>query len=129
MDDRDKIEGYLIALGYSFEKLNPDTWLINESEKGLINVLLFLESPILVVRVNVMSAPKVDREAFFLEVLKLNGSDLMHGAYAMDGEKLILLDTHLVETLDIEELQTTLDAFSLALFQHFQKLNIYRSKE
>ena len=127
MTDTDKLEGYLITMGFSFEKIDDSTWLINEPSKGLNNVVIFLDSPVVVVRVHVMNAPLKDRETFFAELLKMNATELVHGAYALDGEKLILLDTHLIQTLDLEELQTTLDAFSLALAQHFNKLSAYRN--
>lgn len=127
MTEQDKLEGYLITLGLSFEKLEENAWLINEPSKGLDNVMIYLDSPVVVVRVNVMSVPKTRREEFFREVLVLNTADLVHGAYALDGEKLILIDTHLIGTLDIEELQTTMDAFSLALSQHFNKLSAFRT--
>lgn len=127
MTAKDKLEGYLITLGFSFEKPGENVWLINEPSKGLDNVVIFLDDPIVVVRVNVMSVPATQREDFFREVLTLNAADLVHGAYALDGDKLILMDTHLIGTLDLEELQTTLDAFSLALSQHFKKLSAYRT--
>ena len=127
MNGREKLEGYLISLGYSFEKLGDDTWLINEPAKGLLNVMILLDAPVVMIRVNVMNTPELKKEEFLTDVLRLNATDVIHGAYALDGDKLILIDTLLIETLDKEELQSTLDAFSLALFQHFSKLSVYRN--
>jgi endonuclease/exonuclease/phosphatase (EEP) superfamily protein YafD len=73
-----------------------------------------------------MTVPDVNREQFFEQLLKLNQSDMIHGAYALEGEDIILLNTLVAETLDFEEFQATLDAIGLALAQHYQKLSSYR---
>ena len=46
----------------------------------------------------------------------------MHGAYALDGNDIILINTLVVQTLDQEELQATLDSISLAIVEHYEKL-------
>ncbi len=63
---------------------------------------------------------------FFEELLKLNATDLFHGSYGLDGDNVILIDTLEVETLDIEELQASIDAMGLALVQHYELLSRYR---
>lgn len=126
MDDQDKLERTLVNLDLSFEKIAEGTWLINDSAKGLMNVLVAAAAPYAVVRVNVMNVPAKNREAFFETVLKLNATDLAQGAYAVDNGKLILMNSHNIPTLDLEEMQGTLDTFSLALSQHFPILSKYR---
>ena len=51
---------------------------------------------------------------------------MIHGAYALEGNEVILLNTLVGATLDLEEFQATLDAFGLALAQHFRTLAKYR---
>ncbi|WP_037570754.1 YbjN domain-containing protein [Spirochaeta cellobiosiphila] len=126
MDYKNKVESYLINLDCTFENLDDSMWLITDEEKGLNNIILMLEEPILIVRINVMSLPTKKREDLYKQVLTLNGSDLMHGAYAIENENLILIDTLEIATLDLEELQASLDAFGLALAQHFKALSKYR---
>lgn len=126
MAESAKIEGYLLSLSLTYETVEDGTWLINGDEKGLENVLVILADPVVIIRVKVMSIPGQQRESFFEQLLRLNQSDMIHGAYALEGDHVILLNTLVGATLDIEEFQATLDAIGLALAQHYQTLAKYR---
>jgi len=121
-----KIESYLVNLDIPYEDLGDNTWLINDQESGLEQVAVAVNEPLVVVRVKVMEVPKKDREQFMLTLLKLNGSDLVHGAYAVVDEEVILIDTLNYETMHQEDFQATLDAISLALTEHYSLLAAYR---
>jgi hypothetical protein len=124
--DSNKLESYLINLDLTYEKLDSYTWLITDPEKGLENVFIIFEEPLVILRVDVMQVPKKNREALFEKLLTLNGSDLIHGAYALDNEKIIITETFVHDTIDFEEFQASLDAVSLALAQHYPVLTKYR---
>lgn len=124
--NKEKIEGYLINLGLSFENVDAKTWLINDEEKGLEQVVVILEEPLLIIRVKVMSVPGKEKEFFYRQLLELNALDLLHGAYALDGEDVILIDTLLSDSLDLEEIQTSLDGIGLALAEHYPILSKFR---
>lgn len=128
MSSNSKIEGYMINLGLTFEEIDENSWMINDEEKGLEQVTVFAADPLVVVRVSVMEIPNQEREKFFEQLLMLNATDLVHGAYALENGKVILVDTLEYETLDIEEFQATLDAIGLALAQHYPVLSKYRTK-
>ena len=121
-----KIEGYMLSLSLTYVTVEDGTWLINADEKGLENVLVIVADPVVIVRVKVMSIPGQRREEFFEQLLRLNQSDMIHGAYALEGDDVILLNTLVGATLDLEEFQATLDAIGLALAQHYQTLAGYR---
>ena len=121
-----KIEGYMLSLSLTYETVEDGTWLINDNEKGLENVLVILADPVVIIRVKVMSIPGQRREEFFEQLLRLNQSDMIHGAYALEGDDVILLNTLVGATLDLEEFQATLDAIGLELAQHYRKLASYR---
>lgn len=126
MMDSNKLESYLINLDLTYEKLDSYTWLITDTEKGLENVFIIFEDPLVILRVDVMQVPKKNREALFEKLLTLNGSDLIHGAYALDNEKIIITETFVHDTIDFEEFQASLDAISLALAQHYPILTKFR---
>ena len=121
-----KIEGYMLSLSLTYETVDDGTWLINDEEKGLENVLVILADPVVIIRVKVMGIPARQREEFFEQLLRLNQSDMIHGAYALEGDDVILLNTLVGATLDLEEFQATLDAIGLELAQHYRKLASYR---
>ena len=126
MADSARIESYLLSLSLTYEEVGDQTWVINDDEKGLENVLVILANPVVIIRVKVMAIPDKEREQFFEQLLRLNQSDMIHGAYALEGDDVILLNTLVGETLDVEEFQATLDAIGLALAQHYQMLAKYR---
>ena len=125
---KDKIEDYLYKLTLTFQSPSPDTWVIDDDEKGLRNVVVLADEPIVVFRVKVMDLPANNREEFFEKLLRLNAQDLVHGAYGLEGDSVILLNTLFAETMDIEEFQSTLDALGLALRQHYEILSKYRKQ-
>ena len=128
MADAARIEGFLVSLSLTYEDVGEQTWVINDSESGLENVVVILADPVVMVRVKVMQAPATRREEFFELLLRLNHSDMIHGAYALEGNDVILLNTLVSETLDQEEFQATLDAVGLALAQHYATLAEYRHR-
>ncbi|MBW8003464.1 MAG: YbjN domain-containing protein [Planctomycetes bacterium] len=129
MKGKDKIESYMVDLSLACEEVKENAWLINDEEKGLRNLMVMLSDPLVVIRVKVMDLPDGNREAFFEKLLRLNAEDLLHGAYALEGENVILIDTLELETMDFEEFRASLEAMGLALVQHYKVLSGYRRKE
>ena len=124
-----KVEGYMINLGMTFEEIDENSWIINDEENGLEQVAVIIADPILIIRVNVMENPDGRKEEFYEKLLSLNAADLVHGAYGLEGGRVILVDTLELGTLDIEEFQASLDAIGLALAQHYPVLSEYRTEE
>ena len=124
-----KIESYLIDLGISYEEVSPNTWLIDDEEKGLPSVIASLADPVVVISAKVMRTPTADREAFFHELLTLNGGELLHGAYALEGEDVVLIDTLEYGTMDKSEFEASLDAIGFALSEHYPRLSRFSTNK
>jgi hypothetical protein len=125
MQGLNKIEDFLITLGLSYEEPQIGTWLVEDPEKGLPGIVVSFAEPVVILSAKAMRVPTKDREAFFLELLKLNYSGLLHGAYAIDGDDVVLVDTLVYETLDKEEFEASLDAIGFALSEHYPLLSRY----
>jgi len=128
MAGMNKVETYLIDLGLSYEEVGANTWLVEDQAKGIPPIMIALAEPIIVIRANVMAVPKADREVFFHELLKLNAGQLMHGAYGIDGDNVILIETHDYDTLDKSELETAIDAIGFALSEQYPLLSRFGKK-
>lgn len=126
MLNKEKLEGFMLELGLSFEEQEENVWVVFGEEMGMENVIVLIEEPIIIVRVNVMEVPEKNKQEFYGTLLRLNATDMIHGAYAVDDEKVILMNTLVADTLDLEEFQATLDAIGLALVQHYEILAKYR---
>ncbi len=129
MSGEEKVRSYLVDLGLTHEEVGDKTFLINDQEKGLENLVIMVSEPLVILRVKVMELPDARREELFERLLRLNAEDLLHGAYALEGDHVILIDTLEVETMDLEELRASFEAIGLALVQHYKVLNEYRQKE
>ena len=124
--EENKIEQYLIDLKYNYQEVKPNFWLLDDAEHNLEGMVVMYADPLVIVRVQVMNAPKENREKFYTKLLELNAVDMIHGAYGLEGEKVVIIDTLEYETLDYVEFRATLDAISLALTQHYPVLSVYR---
>jgi hypothetical protein len=125
---KDKIEGYLIHLSMTYEEVGDHIWLINDEEKGLGHVVVFSEDSLVTIRAKIMEIPKENKIQFFEQLLRLNASDMVHGAYALENNDVIIIDTLELDTMDIEEFQASLDAIGLAVAQHYPILSKFRNQ-
>ena len=128
MSPQQKIEGYLVRLGLTFQQHAPGTWLVSDAQRGLENLVIAVADSHVIMRMNVMEVPARNREKLFEELLRLNAADLVHGAYGIEGRYIILIDTLDTEGMGLEEFEGTLDAIGLAVAQHYRVLSSYRVK-
>ena len=129
--DKQRITGFLNTLGLSYDAVGENAWVIQDEEKGLENVVVLYEEPIVIIRVRVTKVPAERPCALFEELLRLNASEMTHGAYGLEDDSIILLNTLVSATVDLEEFQASLDSMSLSVAQHYPVLAKYlqRKKE
>ena len=127
MRSQDDIESYLARADVTYEEVGEDgMWLVRDPSMGE-NVAIKAAGPLLLFRVKVLELREVaDKAALFEELLSLNASDLVHGAYGISDGAVVLTCALQVENLDYNELQAVLDDFSLALANHYEQLTKYR---
>ncbi|MDR2434687.1 MAG: YbjN domain-containing protein [Treponema sp.] len=121
-----KIEQYLIDMMLSYRQVAPNLWLLDDEKSRLQGVAVMLAEPLVLVRATVMDVPAHNTLELYTRLLELNAVDVVHGAYALEGGKIILIDTLEYATMDYEEFRATLEAFSLALTEHYPVLSKYR---
>ncbi len=122
-----KVEGYLINLDLSFEEIAENSWIINDPEKGLEKIIIIYDEPLVIIRVKVMELPENNKIELYETLLKFNASELVHGAYALEEDHIVMVDSLEYGTMDLEEFQASLDAIGLALAQHYPILTKYRN--
>ncbi len=98
-------------------------WVIHDT----ITIVVTYEPPLVVFRVKLMEIPKERCEEFFKLLLELNASNMIHGAYGIEGDNVVLIDTLQSEHLDFNEFQASLEALLLASTQDYQRLNAFRN--
>ncbi|MEN6363516.1 MAG: hypothetical protein ABFC81_00410 [Rectinema sp.] len=123
MNALSKIEEYLIDLGISYQEISKGAWLIDDDSKGLPPMVVSVADPIVVIRAVVMPVPEKNSATLFEELLRLNASDFLHGAYAIDGHDIVAIDTLEYANMDKNEFGASLEALGFALAQHFPILS------
>ena len=123
-----KIEQYLIDLKYNYQEVKQNFWLLEDTDHDLEGIAILYSDPLVIIRVQVMNIPQQNKQDFFAKLLELNASEMIHGAYGLEGDKVVIIDTLEYESMDYTGFQAALDAISLALTQHFPILSVYREK-
>jgi hypothetical protein len=121
-----KVESYLMDLGIAYQEVSASDFYIDDQSKGLPGITIAIDEPIVVIRVRVMPIPAGNQAKLFEELLRLNGTDMVHGAYGLDGGDVVLIDTLEYATMDKQEFEASLDSIGLALSKHYGVLGAYR---
>ncbi|MDR1802980.1 MAG: YbjN domain-containing protein [Treponema sp.] len=124
--EENKIEQYLIELKYSYREVKPNLWLLDDAENSIEGIVVMYADPLVIIQVQVMEIPTLNSHELYRKLLELNAGDMIHGAYGLEGNKVVIIDTLRYDTMDYPEFRATLDAISLALTQHYPVLSVYR---
>ena len=119
------IQSYLLKMGLAYEEPRESTWLIKGLD-GVENVIITLAGPVLVFRVKIMDVPRHHREELFRTLLELNATEMMHGAYGVEGDAVVISDALQLENLDYNEFAATIDDITLAVASHHGRLHKYQ---
>ena len=125
---KEKLESFFINLQLTYEEVSENMWVISDDENNLGYVVVYAEDELVTLRAKVMKLPDSNREQCFEELLRLNG-EMVHGAYAIEEDSVILVDSLVAPTMDLEEFQASLDSTGLALAQHYPRLAKYREQK
>lgn len=120
----DDLEAYLTRLDRKFEKVDTETYLVSLGPKSPVAVLR-VASPVVVVQVEVGVAPSSDAAAetkLFRKLLELNATDLLHAAYGIEGNRIVLSAALELASMDIGELEAVLANIDMAIAEHVPSL-------
>lgn len=89
-------------------------------------IAIRLAPPVLVVRVDIGSVPNTDaatQARLFRKLLEFNSSALLHAAYAIDAEGIVLGSALELDNLDLNELEAVLADLDMAVAEHVPALH------
>lgn len=126
----EKIKTYLIELGHdiTYENVEDEIFVVNNSELGLQNLVLGCADPILILEQYLFDIKPTDVNA--LRFLLESNRTIIHGAFVLDeeGTKVIFRDTLQVENLDLNELEGSINSLSMLLSEHATELIKFSQK-
>jgi hypothetical protein len=124
MADFHSVKAYLQELHLSIAQEDPAEGLVvvEDEGRGIKNLFVDCEEPILVFEQMIMPVPQQTGD-LFRRLLQMNRT-LVHGAFALDedGTRILFRDTLQLATLDLNEVEATIEALSLALAEHADEL-------
>ena len=127
MVTRDDLESFLIRMDLDFNEVDEGMFLVQGSNEGA-PVVVHHTPPLLVIRLKVMSLPTGnDLGELYKALLVWNATDMVHGAYGIEEEDLIISDTLELETLDFPELQASLESVQMAASSHVERIKALAS--
>ena len=136
MVTREDVESYLIRMDADFDEVDDGMFLVRTENEGA-PIVVHHSEPLLLVRMKVMDLPGDGRTAdaedggspsadglapLYETLLRLNATDVVHGAYGIEEGELILCDTLQLGTLDFEELRASLESIQLAATTHVSRI-------
>jgi len=129
MQNKDDIEAFLGRLdsgSAEVEELESGLWVVRTAAGA--EVLIQYAPPVVILRVAVMPLPTgVQRQAELCrQLLGYNAVELVHGAYGLEGDRVVLVDTLELQNLDFTEFEASFDSLTLALATHLGALAPYR---
>ena len=124
MADFQTVKSYLQELHLMIVKEEPAACIlvVEDDERGIKNLVVDCEEPILIIEQMIMDVPAHPGD-MFRRLLQMNRT-LVHGAFVLseDGKRVLFRDTLRLEHLDLNEVQGTIEALSLALAEHAAEL-------
>ena len=123
MVTREDLESYLIRMDAEFEEVDDGMFLVRPENSGA-PIVVHHSDPVLVVRMKVMDLPadSGSHGDLYETLLRLNVSDVIHGAYGLEEHELIISDTLQLATLDFGELRASLDSVQMAASSHLARI-------
>jgi hypothetical protein len=115
------LESYLIRMDVEYQEVAEGMYLVRGRNDDL-PIVVNHSPPLLIVRMKVMELPRDVDPSLFRTLLELNATDLVHGAYGIEENELILSHTFLLETLDFQELQAALESVQMAASGHMERI-------
>ncbi|MFN8645427.1 MAG: hypothetical protein U0104_01600 [Gemmatimonadales bacterium] len=129
MRAREDIENFLDRLdsgSADTREIEPGLWVVRTTAGA--EVVVHFAPPVVILRVTVMTLPAGAQKQAELcrALLAYNARDLVHGAYGLEGDRVVLVDTLELENLDFNEFEASFDSLTLALATHLGALAPYR---
>ena len=126
----EKVKNFLLDLDLKIvdENETQELVVVEDEENGIMNLVIDCEPPILILEQLIMEVPGETGD-FYKRLLQMNRS-LVHGAFVLDEDAkyIFFRDTLQLENLDLNELEGTIQALSLALAENGAELLKYTSR-
>ena len=131
MSDFNTVKDYVLELGFAISKEIPDEeiLIINDEERGIQSLVIDCEDTVLVVEQLILKLDSAASIVTYKRLLQMN-RDLVFGAFVLneEGDSLLYRNTLALANLDLNELESTINALSLGLAENGEELLSFADK-
>ncbi len=128
MITNDQIEAYLIETELPYEQVKEGFWIIHDDHDEVDNIVVVHTPPVITFRVKLMNIPEEsDRVELYENLLKLNATSMIAGAYGLEDDAVVIVDSLQSENLDLNEFTASIDAIAFAVREHYEELRQFHS--
>jgi len=131
MSDFNTVKDYVLELGFAISKEIPDEeiLIINDEERGIQSLVIDCEDTVLVVEQLILKLDSAASTVTYKRLLQIN-RDLVFGAFVLneEGDSLLYRNTLALANLDLNELESTINALSLGLAENGEELLSFADK-
>ena len=121
----DLVKGYVLELGFEIDEEIPEEEIVivNDHERGIHNLVIDCEESVLVLEQLIMKIDSGAGAEMYRRILQMN-RELVFGAFVLNdsADTLLYRNTLALDTLDLNELETTINALSLGLAENGEEL-------
>lgn len=123
-ENLDRVKGYLLDLDLTIVSENEaeELLVVDDEDNGIKHLVIDCEPPIVILEQLIAETPAEPGD-LFKRLLQMNNT-LVHGAFVLDetGERIFYRDTLQLANLDLNELEGSIRALSLALGEYGAEL-------
>ncbi len=116
------IERYILTSGIEYDQPGSGTWVLRDSSWGGAQIVVHHDEPLVIFRVKLIDLPADLAQAVELTMLRrlltLNATEMLQGAYALEGRSVVAVEVMQAENLDQNEFLAAVDTLTLAVEEH-----------
>ena len=131
MSDFNTVKEFVLELGFAISSEIPEEEIviIDDEERGIQSLVIDCEDTVVVLEQLILQLDTAVGAEELARILQMN-RDLVFGAFVLndDGAALLYRNTLALENLDLNELESTINALSLGLAENGEELLGFASK-
>jgi len=122
MKEKADLERYLLELGQPYEEIADGIYMVNDDEVDNVDIIIMWAPPLVVFRVKLLDLGTGDHSQLLRRLLELNATEMVAGAYGLEGEAVVVVDSLQSENLDYNEFRASIDSLVMAITVHYPML-------
>ena len=119
-----KVKNYLNELSFEIklEDNEEGVLIVSNEDYAVSNLVIGVASPLIIIEQYLFTKTNGDKD--FYRTLLMKNQDIIHGAFVLDetGNRVLFRDTLQLETLDLNELEASINSLSLLLSEYSDEI-------